>query len=325
MPDSETESEARMENALRKFEADAAKQLAAHEKLIRELEFYKGLLASILRWLGLGSFGAIIAAIFALPPWFQARVDQFQAHVDQQIANRVEEWNALEQGVVLANQGRWSEALPLLMDVYRRQVKGEPGKSIQVNELPKQYRSLLFNVLLFVLASTGDLDPGGQRWLGEQDWNDLSKDNSFRNEFNSRHDETYCNQMFFCTLKFSNESDSLERLVNYQKEANKNAASEQSHAPHLFELAMTQLIAGHTDVAKDRLSEAKKWDEANFGEENVIKYLNGYKNQPEFQMWTVYARRMNSRFGPAFHDFAAQFDQLINVQIQIPKEVNAKK
>jgi len=39
------------ENGLLKFEAEAVRRLSRHDKLIREAEFYRGLLASILKWL----------------------------------------------------------------------------------------------------------------------------------------------------------------------------------------------------------------------------------------------------------------------------------
>jgi len=69
----------------------------------------------------------------------------------------------------------------------------------------QDYRSLLVNALLFVFASINETTPDGQRWLGEDEWNELDKkDSIFHEEMRNRRDgrdETYYNEMFLCSLQ----------------------------------------------------------------------------------------------------------------------------
>jgi hypothetical protein len=130
--------------------------------------------------------------------------------------------------------------------------------------------------------------------------------------------------MFLCTLKFNKGMESLAQIINYLREADKNAASQQSHAPHLFELAMTNLVEGRTDEAHEQLTAASEYDQATLNPENMVNYLSTYKNQREFQMWRIYAGRMKRILGSEINDFDSQFTMLINKFPRKPKSLADK-
>jgi hypothetical protein len=291
MSDSNNEIESlKAENELLKFKVESAERLTAHEKLIREVERYKHFLQSALMFFGLGSLGgilALIAALIALPAILNN-------YLDQQIAAQVRKWNDLDTCIAVVREARWRVALKNLKTVYQKEVK-------LAKTSDQDYRSLLFNTLVFVLSSTNERMLDGQRWQGEDEWNELCQDSAFRDEFLTRSednmDETYCNEMFYCTLKFYKEPNVLERVRAYIREALHTIAEDRSKAPHYFDLAMADLVAGDPASALRNLKEASDKDPSTY--QDLSNYLNTFKNSVQFTMWHLCAERSHVDFDSA--------------------------
>jgi hypothetical protein len=283
MPDSEKEIELlKAENALLKFKVDSAERLAVHEKAIREIETYKAILKAIFTFLGIGS----LAAWFLLP-------SAFNRLVDEQVATQLQKWNDLNVGIGLVHESRWRDALQKLGTIYRDEKEAQETKNNH------DYRSLLYDSLLYVLSSTGELSGDG-RWQGDDEWNALVNDIAFRDRFlnigKTKLDETYCNSLLFCTLKFSRDPDPLSTLKTirgYIQGALNTIVEDRSKAPHYFDLAMADLVDGNQVSAKDNLKMACEKDPSNY--QDPIKSLNGFKNTVQFKMWSHCAERLHKK------------------------------
>jgi hypothetical protein len=267
------------ENELLKFKTESAERIAAHEKLIREVEGYKRILRSTLMFLGIGSLGGILT----LRPILNN-------YVDGQISAQVKKWNELEACIADAREARWQPALKKLRSVYQNEAASQ-------NKSDADFRTLLFNTLVYVLASTNERISDGQRWQGEDEWKELCQDKEFLNRAEVQIDEPYCNQMFFCTLKFYKERDVLECIRSYIHAALRIIAEDRSKAPHYFDLAMTDLIAGNPTSALRNLREASDKDPSTY--QDLVTYLTTFKNSVQFMMWSICAERSGVNFDSA--------------------------
>ena len=299
------------ETAYLKFRAEAAEHLAAHERLIGELERYKKLVLWVLGFFGIASFGGIISLAVALSLWLDSRLDG-------KVSARIKKWNDLEVGSGLVVEGRWLDAEEFLMKAYRQYVGPQGDQS------DPQYRSLLFNNLLHAFASINVPAPDGQHWLGEDDWNELeAKGSVFRGEVQNRNpgsnpgrDETYYNELFLCTLKYYRESDVLDCIRNYLKGAEDQAASPLSRAPHEFEFAMAAVATGQTDEAVKHLRQASDIDQSDYDFEDAAVKLTSYQNDPEFKMWCICAARLHRDFNKNLQDLVKK----INEELERPTD-----
>lgn len=270
MPETEDETEAlKRENAILKFKHESA-------ELIKEVERYKRFLQFALTFVGLGCVAGILTVLSSL-----------DSQVDRQIESQLRKWNDLDVGMGLVRQARWGDALKKLTKAYEQEAHATKSN--------QEYRSLLYETLVYVLSSTGELIADGTRWQGEDEWNKLIRDSAFRDQFLNRSeneiDETYCNEMFFCTLKFYKEPDLLQRVRGYIQNTLKIVAEDRSKAAHYFDLSMTDLIAGDKNNAKRNYQEATDKDPSTY--QDSIKYFNSFKNTVQFRMWDLCAKRFN--------------------------------
>jgi hypothetical protein len=295
-PDSESET------ARLKYQLQWERRLRAHDKLIGEADFWKGLL----KWCGVGSLVGLVGIVglvwsIALP-WARS-------YIDQQVTFQIKKWNMLEEGIVSAHEARWHEALAKLWEAYQC-YKDEPQRSANKEyRLFPEYRSLLFGELLYVLASDGNPHSGNQ-WEGQAGWDNLNNDDYFRRELTTRHDEAFCTQMFLCTLKFDRKSDSLDQIVSYLKDASKQTASDESRAEHGLKLAMADLVQGYVERALSQLTSAFSYDQT--FPNNLVKRLKSYKGETEYQMWRSYARLTKKDFTAATEEFDPTFEHLMH-------------
>jgi hypothetical protein len=286
------------EKDLLTFRVEAAERLAALDKVIREAELSKRSLQFTVRFLGIGTLGGIVALV-AL--WFA-----LDHYVDGKISAQMQKWNDLNLGLSLIRENRWSDALIKLDLVYKQQIK-------QVLS-DEEYRSVLFNSLLWTLASTSNpIEPS--LWEGQSTWYRLSQDSSFKAEFLNRTpdqwDETYCNEMFLCTLKFESRPDSLGTIDKYLQTALTRAPIPGSKADHFFQLAMASLAKHNIDDAKDYLRKASENDPSKFNPNDWTQRLNKFKDDAlEFKMWRGYTERVREELGSRDRDFDSEFAEL---------------
>jgi hypothetical protein len=301
MPNSDNETELlNAENALLKFKLESADRLAVHEKAIREIETYKAVVKAIFAFLGIGS----LAAWLFIP-------SAFNRYVDEKVATQLQKWNDLDVGIGLVHQSRWRDALEKLGTLYASE------KGAQETKDNHDYQSLLYDSLLYALSSTGELSGDG-RWQGDDVWNLLVKDPAFRNKFlnvgETKLDETYCNSLLFCTLKFSRDDppSTINTIRCYIRRALNTITEDRSKAPHYFDLAMADLVDGKQVSAKQNLKMALDNDPSNYPD--PIKSLNGFKNTVQFKMWSHCAERLQKN---AFD--AAVGDLISDLQREPPK------
>lgn len=295
MPDSENEIELqKAENALLKFKLESAERLAAHEKAIREIQTYKAIIKTIFAFLGIGSLAA----------WFLLS-SAFKRYVDEQVATQLKKWNDLDVGIGFVHESRWSLALDKLKTIYE--------KGAQETENNQDYQSLLYDSLLYVLSSTGEIYGDG-RWLGDDVWNEPVGGILFRDRFLNidltKLDETYCNSLLFCTLKFSRDDapGTINTMRRYILRALNTITEDRSKAPHYFDLAMADLVDGNQDSAKENVKRACEKDSPNY--QDPIKSLEGFKNSVQCKMWSYCAERLHKKaFDSAVGDLIGDFQR----------------
>jgi hypothetical protein len=315
MPDSRNDIEVlKAENEVLKFRVDAAERLAALDKLIQDGESSNRFLQSTIKFLGIGSIGGLIALIFsafALWPKLDNHIDrQIAAHMQEwntQIAAQMQKWSDLDVGFGSIHENRWAEALTKLGAVYDLQVKRRAS-----DKDDKEYRSLLFSTLLWVLASTSELTPDRHAWKGEWMWNTLCGDSLFQTEVINRAretwDEAYCNKMLLCTLKFEKQRNVPKNVRDYLMAAFNTAPVDSSKAEHSFQLAMECLAENKIDEAQTQLEKASEKDSQRF--KDMSNFLTAFKRAPEFTMWCIYTERLREKSNSGEKDFDSEFDEL---------------
>ena len=187
--------EARME-----LKTEVAERLAAHQKLVQELEIYKW----VIRFLFVIFLGGSIYGIL-----------NFVHFVDTRIADRVKKSDKLAQALSFAQLGQWGPALQTFDEVY--------NDYKTTNSFPDgEYLEFLYSKWIWILAQN-DSQQNQSTWVGEFEWKILNDEREFRQGFlgNSawKLNEAVQTNLAYCTLKFDKSQDAIGNARSYFEQA----------------------------------------------------------------------------------------------------------
>ena len=247
--------------------------LAKQETSLRELEVYKWVIRGILLVVLGGSVWTVL---------------KYKEVIDTQIAARMVKSDRLNLAVFLANSGQWRESLSVLDDVWADLKKSS-------SSVDPEYRSFFYRNVLWVVSQAEERLPDGT-WVGELEWKQLNQEPDFQREFVTTgrwdDDEAINNNFAFCHLKFGKDQDSLAVARRYFEKALQTSSPIQRRAPHLFAIAMVDIIEDQPTDATKRLQEAAEVDPGSYNLSDLKKYRNSFLNSTEFQIWVDVARRL---------------------------------
>ena len=261
----------KLQEALTKHQEMVAKQ----QQSLHELDLYKwGIRAFLVLVLG-GSIWTIL---------------KYKDVIDTQIAARMLKSDKLNLAIYLANSGQWRESLAQLDEIWP-----DIGRSSQ--HIDPEYRSFFFRNVLWVISQAEETLPDGS-WVGEAEWKQLNQNGDFQREFVTTGrwdaDEEINNHFAFCILKFDGSSQALRTASSYLQKSLDSAHPAMRKAPHLFALAMVDLIEQRTDDALKKLQEASELDPSNYELSDFNKYRKSFMNSTEFKIWQGVAKRVGS-------------------------------
>lgn len=277
-----------IENDGLRLKEDVRTLMTEQQRTLRELNIYKWAIRFVFVMV-LG--GSILGAATYL--------DYMDRRVDRRIAERAIKTDRLILAVTYGYSYQWRRSLLSLDKILQ-----DPTFS----DLDPDFKSALFINYLWVLGQIEDQQADGS-WVGDAEWKRLNSDRDFVSEFITgsawEHDSDVNNSLGFCTLKYSSEDSLLTTARNYFQKAVEDAKPEQKKAPHLFGLAMIDLIEGDQKAAIAKLRRAEELEPSEYRIEDLFIYRNSFMNRAEFKVWEGVARRVKGE------NFGGLYEQLL--------------
>jgi tetratricopeptide (TPR) repeat protein len=274
---------------------DSLRQL---DDSIKSINRYK----NVLRGLAVFIFGSAIIGIATFSTLFL----RFQNYLDNRIGLRVQKMDRLALSISLADSGQWGASLGEL-DKLRSDFK---TAGFQPTE---EFQSFFLVNYLRVLGQVEGRQPDGF-WVGQEQWNRLYSEPDFHREFilsgKWKSNSDVNNSLGFCTLKYVKSPSVLENARQYFLQAYESAEPRARKAPHLFALAMIDLIEKNQASAVNRLKEAEELEPFWYKNSEFLTYKNSFINSTEFQIWEGVARQVNAG------EFKQLYEQLVNQLFQ---------
>jgi tetratricopeptide (TPR) repeat protein len=272
-----TELLAKQQEALAKHHEMMAKE----QKALHELELYK--------W----AVRAFLLIILGGSIWTVLRYKQI---IDAQVAQRMINSDRLNLAIQLAGSGQWRESLSELDDIWA-DLKKSPSS------VDPKYKSFFCRNVLWVVSQTEERLADGS-WVGAKEWKELNEDADFQREFTTTgrwdNDEVVNSNLAFASLKFDKSPQSLSTARNYLQKSLAASHPPQKQAPHLFALAMIDLLENKSDGALEKLKRADSLDPSNYSLSEYKKYKNSFLNSTEFQIWQGLASESGGNFEKSY-------------------------
>jgi hypothetical protein len=228
---------------------------------------------------------------------------KYQDVIDNRIALHVTKMDRLPTAISLGEIGNWRAALTHL-DNIKDDFKKTEFKPTQ------EFKNAFYPTYLWVLSQVEATEPDGA-WVGEDQWRRLNEEPdfiAFKTSGQWESDEAVINYLAFCTLKYEKQNNVLQIARGYFQRAYSVAKPKQKKAPHLFALAMIDIIENKFPTAIERVKEAEDLNPFSYKRDDLWVYRNSFMNSTEFEIWEQACRKSNAGdFRQKYEEFVAQF------------------
>jgi len=225
---------------------------------------------------------------------------KYQDIIDNRIALHVTKMDRLPTAISLGEVGNWRGALTHL-DSIKEDFKKTEFKPTQ------EFKNAFYPTYLWVLGQVEASEPDGT-WVGQEQWKKLNEDPDYialKTSGYWDYDEAMNNYWAFCTLKYVKADDVLQTARNYFQRAYNVAEPKQRKGPHLFALAMIDIIENKQPSAIERVKEAEELNPLGYKRDDMWVYRNTFINSTEFKIWEQVCRQVNAG------DFKQKYEQFI--------------